>query len=139
MTVAIIRAHTAALVVAAVALLSCGDDGGGGIVEPTFCQGIPAALFDNVPSLPLAQLRPALRDANSRLIPALPDVTARSQLVASMDRLAIATTRDEATCTEFSVAAAALGAIEADAQGRSPEASSVRVVLELLGGSLRGP
>jgi hypothetical protein len=63
-----LRAAAATAVVAAITL-SCGDDG----VEPTFCGGIPAALFDNVPAFPIGELRPALVDAGTRLVPQLPD------------------------------------------------------------------
>jgi hypothetical protein len=129
-----LRAAAATTVVAAITL-SCGDDG----VEPTFCGGIPAALFDNVPAFPIGELRPALVDAGTRLVPQLPDVPARNQLATSLDNLAVfGATGDEATCTEFSVAVAALGAIEGSSPA-SPELASVRIVVELVGASLRAP
>ena len=127
--------HAALAAAACAAALACGDDG----VEPTFCGGIPGALFDNVPALPLASLRPALTDARTRLVPRLPDGPARTQLATSLENLAASgATRDEAICTEFTVGVAALGAIEGSS-AVSPELSSVRVVVELVGASLRAP
>ena len=127
--------HAALAAAACAAALACGDDG----VEPTFCGGIPAARFDNVPAFPLEELRPALVDVATRLVTRLPEAPTRTQLATSLENLAeFGAAGDEATCTEFSVAAAALGAIEGSS-GASPELSSVRVVVELVGASLRAP
>lgn len=131
----VLRPFRVAALAGLVLATACGDDGGTG---PTFCGNIPVALFDNVPSFALADLRPAIVDAGTRLVPALPDSPARTQLRTSLQNLSLANAADEGTCTEFSVAVAALGAIENSA-GTSPEAASVRVVLELVGASLRGP
>lgn len=129
------RLRHGALAVLSAALLACGDDG----MEPTFCGGLPRALFDNVPAFPLEELRPALVDAATRLVPRLPEAPTRTQLATSLENLAASgAVRDEGTCTEFSVAAAALGAIEGSSAA-SPELSSVRVVVELAGAALRGP
>lgn len=131
------RLRHGALAIAALsaALVACGDDG----MEPTFCGGIPAARFDNVPAFPLEELRPALVDAATRLVPRLPEAPTRTQLATSLENLAVfGAAGDEATCTEFSVAVAALGAIEGST-APSPELSSVRVVVELAGASLRAP
>jgi hypothetical protein len=127
------RRSAKATVALAVLSLACGDDG----VEPTFCGGIPAALFDNVPEFSFGQLRPALVDASTRLVPELPEGPTRTQLATSLENLAVfGSAADEATCTEFSVAVAALVAIEGSSPP-TPELASVRIVVELAGASLR--
>jgi len=131
---------SAGLLVSALAALSiaCSDDAPDPFALAP-CDELPAATLSAAPRLTMEELAPALRDAATRLVLALPEGELRQDLRSTMQSLSAAPGSRDTACRLFLLSREGLDRLGGEEDPASaPDRTAIGLVLEVTRTALEG-